>query len=291
MLQAIADLVAGAIIKSRLLDESQKRTRQMATLNEITRSLTSTLELDPLLNRILGSAVEILDCEAGSLLLIDEQTGELVFEVAIGPVGADLEGQRLPPGVGLVGKAVTTKQAIIQNDVRRSEDWFNADKDTGFSTKDLMVVPLVVKGIVIGVLEILNKEDRSPFNLKDLELLTAFAGQAVVAIENARLYTQTDQALAARVDELSVMQRIDRELNASLDIDRVMRIMLEWSILRSKANSGLIGLVEDDALKVVSTQGYSDDLLDDELPQFLSELHAVFDTGKTLSPKKGLEGP
>lgn len=291
LLQAIADLVAGAIIKSRLLDESQKRTRQMATLNEITRSLTSTLELDPLLNRILGSAVEILDCEAGSLLLIDEQTGELVFEVAIGPVGADLEGQRLPPGVGLVGKAVTTKQAIIQNDVRRSEDWFNADKDTGFSTKDLMVVPLVVKGIVIGVLEILNKEDRSPFNLKDLELLTAFAGQAVVAIENARLYTQTDQALAARVDELSVMQRIDRELNASLDIDRVMRIMLEWSILRSKANSGLIGLVEDDALKVVSTQGYSDDLLDDELPQFLSELHAVFDTGKTLSPKKGLEGP
>jgi signal transduction histidine kinase len=247
LLQAIADLAAGAIVKARLLAESQKQTHQLATLNELTRSLTSTLDLDPLLTRIMESAVEILNCEAGSLLLVDEQTGESVFEVAVGPVGSDLKGQRLPPGVGLVGKAVETKQAIIENDVKRSDDWFNADEKTGFSS--------------IGVLEILNKKDHSPFNSKDQDLLTAFAGQAAIAIENARLYTQTDQALAARVYELSVMQRIDRELNNSLEIDRVLSITLKWSMLHSKATAGLIGLLEEDGLQVIAAEGYSEEQL------------------------------
>jgi signal transduction histidine kinase len=174
--------------------------------------------------------------------------------------------------VGLVGKAVTTKKALIENDVKRSEDWFNADEQTGFSTKDLLVVPLVVKDNVIGVLEILNKKDRSPFNKKDLDLLTAFAGQAAVAIENARLYTQTDQALAERVDELSVMQRIDRELNASLDIERVMSISLDWSMRRSKASAGLIGLVEDENLRVMTNVGYSEDHLGTEETPIIKDL-------------------
>jgi len=81
LLQAIADLVAGAIVKARLLEESQMRARQLASLNEVTHSLTSTLELDPLLEQILKGAVSLLDCEAGGLLMLDEHTGDLFFSV------------------------------------------------------------------------------------------------------------------------------------------------------------------------------------------------------------------
>ncbi len=256
LLQAVADLVAGAIVKTRLLDESQKQAHQMATINELTRSLTSTLELDPLLNRIMEGAVEILDSEAGSLLLVDQETGESVFEVAVGPVGSHLIGHRLPPGVGIVGRVINAKQAIIENDVRSSEDWFNADQETGFSSKDLLVVPLLVKDEVIGVLEVLNKRDGSPFSNKDLELLSAFAGQMAVAIENARLYTQTDQALAARVDELSIMQRIDQQLNASLDIEHVMSLTLESAMRHTQATAGFIGSMANGDLQVVVAQGF-----------------------------------
>ena len=70
-----------------------------------------------------------------------------------------------------------------------------------------------------------------------------------MAIENARLYTMTDQALAARVEELSVMQRIDRELNTSLDTTRAMRITLEWAMRQSGAQAGLIGILEEDGLR------------------------------------------
>jgi signal transduction histidine kinase len=260
LLLTIADLAAGAILKARLLEETETSVLQMRTLNEIARSISSTLDLDPLLQEIVQSAVDILECEAGSLLMVDENTAESVFEVAIGPVGAELVGQRVPPGAGLVGKAVITGEAIIQNDVRRSNEWFNTDKETGYSTQDLLVVPMKVKDRVIGVLEVLNKRERSPFTLKDQELLSAFAAQAVVAIENARLYTLTDQALAARVEELSVMQRIDRELNASLDVERAMRITLEWASRQSKAEAGLVGVVTGEGLRVMVSQGYTNEL-------------------------------
>ena len=105
------------------------------------------------------------------------------------------------------------------------------------------------KDRVIGVIEIINKKDGNPFTDDDQNLLSAFAGQAAVAIENARLYTLTDQELTARVEELSVMQRIDRELNASLEESRAMRITLEWAMRQSQSEAGLIGFVED--------QGYS----------------------------------
>jgi len=94
---------------------------------------------------------------------------------------------------------------------------------------------------VIGVIEVINKTDGTPFDQDDQELLTTFASQAAITVENARLYTQTDEALSARVEELSVMQRIDRELNASLDLERAMRITLEWAMRQSRADAGLVG--------------------------------------------------
>jgi len=77
-------------------------------------------------------------------------------------------------------------------------------------------------------------------------------------MENARLYTLTDQELAARVEELSVMQRIDRELNASLEMDRAMRITLEWALRQSEAEAGLIGMLEEGKLRVMAQEGYED---------------------------------
>jgi signal transduction histidine kinase len=261
LLQAIADQTAGAIVKARLLQETQQRAHQLSTLNEITQQLTSTLELEPLLQHMVENAVGILNCEAGSLLLLDEQTDELLFKVTVGPVAANLVGQRLPPGTGIVGRAVQTRAPVIENEGQRSSVRFaETDQQTGFVSRALLAVPLQVKDRVIGVIEVINRRDGLPFVEDDQTLLTAFAGQAAVAIENARLYTLTDQELAARVEELSVMQRIDRELNASLEMDRAMRITLDWALRQSRADAGIIGMLEEDKLRVVAQQGYDDQL-------------------------------
>ncbi len=261
LLQAIADQAAGAIVKARLLQEAERRARQLTTLNEVARSLSSTLELAPLFNQILKSAVDILNCEAGSLLLVDAPTGELVFEAAVGPVADDFIGTRLPSGTGLVGKAVDSRQAFIVNDVRRTKDWFEkSDEKSGFTTNDLLVVPMVFKDEVTGVIEVINRKDGLPFTPDDQDLLTAFSSQAAVALENARLYTQTDQTLAARVEELSVMQRIDRELNASLDVNRALNLTLDWAMRQSRSTAGLVGMIEANGVQVMAQQGYTQEL-------------------------------
>jgi len=259
LFQAIADQTAGAIVKARLLRQTEQRALQLTALNDIIRQLTSTLELSPLLRNILESAVQILRCEAGSLLLVDEHTGELVFQVVTGPVADNLVGRRMQAGSGVVGNAVYNRQPAIVNDAQGSPEWYReADMHTGFITKALLAAPMLVKENVIGVIEVINKQDGLPFGSDDLNLLSAFAGHAAVAIENARLYTLTDQALAARVRELSAMQRLDRDLNASLDLQRVMKITLDWAIRHSGASAGFACLEENRGYRVMDTQGYPD---------------------------------
>jgi K+-sensing histidine kinase KdpD len=291
LLHAIADQTAGAIVKARLLQETQQRAHQLSTLNEVTRQLTSTLELEPLLQNILENAVAILNCEAGSLFLRDEQTDELIFKVTVGPVAKDLLGQRLPPGSGIVGRAASLRVPVIENDAQKSSGRFSGpDRQTGFVTRALMAVPLQAKDRVIGVIEVINRRDGLPFVEDDQNLLTAFAGQAAVAIENARLYTLTDQELAARVEELSVMQRIDRELNASLEMDRAMRITLEWAMRQSRAEAGLIGMLEEDRLRIMASQGYDDfvaGLSDHTMKTNLPSIKAAIESGQ---PQRSLLG-
>ncbi len=285
LLQAIADQTVGAIVKARLLEETQQRAHQLSTLNEITRQLTSTLEQEPLLQNILDNAVNILNCEAGTLYLVDEQTGDLIFRVTVTPVATNLLGQRLPAGVGVAGRAVQSRAPVIENDAQHSASRFDGvDKQTGFTSRSLLAVPMQIKDRVLGVIEVINRKDGLPFVEDDQNLLTAFAGQAAVAIENARLLALTDQELAERVEELQVMGRIVRELNASLEVDRAMRTTLEWAMRRSGAEAGLIGMIEGDYLRLMAQQGYDDKTLNQEaeshMPLELPALRSVIESGQ-----------
>jgi signal transduction histidine kinase/nitrate/nitrite-specific signal transduction histidine kinase len=255
----IADQAASAIVKARLYQQTEQRARQLATLNEVSTSMASNLDLDSLLQRIIQSSMDILGCEAGSLFLTDEETGEYVFRVAAGPVGQNLVGMRIAPGKGLVGEAMESGLPIIVNDAQNDPRFFKGtDQSTGFITHALMVVPLRRGERSIGAIEVINKRDLTVFTDDDKNLLTAFAGQAAVAIENARLFAQTDQALAERVEELSVLQRIDRELNTALDTQRVLDITLDWAMNQTQAHAGSIGIVSEEGIRVLATRGYSD---------------------------------
>ncbi|HSO13133.1 MAG TPA: GAF domain-containing protein [Anaerolineales bacterium] len=284
LLQSVADQTVGAIVKARLLQETEQRAHQLATLNEITRQLTSTLEQEPLLRNILENAVNILNCEAGTLFMMDDQTGDLIFRVTIGPVAGNLLGQRLPAGAGVVGRAVQTRAPVIENDVQRSASRFSeTDKQTGFVSRSLLAVPMQIKDRMLGVIEVVNRRDGLPFVRDDQSILTAFAGQAAVAIENARLLALTDQELAARVEELQVMGRIVRELNASLDVDRAMNITLEYAMRHSNAEAGLIGMLEDEKIRLMAQEGYEDVFTDPSnghLPIDMPTIKPVLQSGQ-----------
>jgi signal transduction histidine kinase len=258
--RAVADQTANILEKNRLYHEMEQRAQQLATLNEVGRTITSTLELRPALNLIMEKAVEILNAEAGSLLLVDPETGALIFEVTLGPTAGDIQGMRLPMGTGIVGQVAETGQPMIVNEAQADQRWFaGLDVRSGeFRTRSLIAVPMMTKDRVVGVLEVVNKQDGSPFSEDDKNLLSAFAANAAVSIENARLYTMTDRALAARLEELQTMQRIDRDLNTTLDYERTLEITVEWAVRVSGANAGLIAVVapEAEGLLLRALRGY-----------------------------------
>ncbi|MCE1252859.1 MAG: GAF domain-containing protein [Anaerolineae bacterium] len=260
LLQSIADQAAGAIVKARLLEETQRRARQLQSLNEVSRQLTSTLELNPLLKNILASAGEILNCEAGGLLMLDENSDELVFRVTVGTIAQPLLNLHVPRDGGLLGKVMSSHEALLVNDPQGLAEWTHFyEEQIDFVTRSLMLVPLLVMDRMIGAIGVVNKRDFSPFSGDDRDLLMAFAGQAAIAIENARLYQMTDQELADRVEELSVLQRIGRELNTSLDIQKATTITLDWAIRHARASAGILGLVKENDIEVFSQQGILQD--------------------------------
>jgi signal transduction histidine kinase len=264
--RAVANQAAAIVDKVRLYQEMEKRARQLEALNEVGGVITSTLELDATLRMIMRKAIELLQADSGSLLLRDE-SGDLVFRVVSGSHAADLVGTRLPLGAGIVGRVAKEARPIIVADVDQDEGWYpGLETGSDFVTRSAVCVPLIARGQVIGVIELLNRRDGRSFGTEDRSLLTAFASQAAVAIENARLFTQTDQALAARVDELSMMQRIDRELNATLDYQRVMEITLDWALQMTGADIGLVAAIVEteegeSRLRILANRGYPEEVL------------------------------
>jgi signal transduction histidine kinase len=259
----IGALAASAIDKSRLFTEANARARQLAVLNDISRQLVATEgDVERLLDLVTTSAVDILNAEAGSLLLtVEDGSGDLEFRVAVGGTGDDLVGKRLKKGYGLVGRVAETGRPVISNDTTQDSDWEGEVVEEGFNTQSILAVPLIAKDRVIGVLEVINKLDGSVYVEEDVELLTTFAGQAAVAFENARLFQQTDLQLSQRVRELEALERIDRELNQNLDLFSVAEITVRWAVRNSNATAGLLGVPDDEAqyLHVVARQGYDVD--------------------------------
>ncbi len=261
---SIGALAATSFERTRLFSELNLRARQLGALNEVSQKLVQAEagNLETLLQLITISAADILNAEAGSLLLVaDDGTGDMIFRVAIGGTGEALVGQRVPHGQGLVGEVVRTGQPQTSKEARTDERWVGREVGDSqrFRTNSILAVPLIAKEQTIGVLEVLNKRDHTPFTQEDINLGVTFASQAAIAIENARLFQMTGSQLNKRLEELETLERIDFELNRTLDLRRVAEITIRSAINSVKADAGLLALVEDGLtpqLRVLVSQGY-----------------------------------
>jgi signal transduction histidine kinase len=163
----------------------------LLALQEVARDLAAELDLEILLERIVDAAVAVVRASAGSLLIWDALSNDLVFTVARGGGGQALIGRRMPAYKGIAGWVLANHRSAIVHQVRQDPRFFGAiDESLGFRTSSLLAVPLIAKGQAIGVLEVLNQASGRPFDQQDADLLMALGGQAAVAIKNARLYRQ-----------------------------------------------------------------------------------------------------
>ena len=164
---------------------SEKLGVAVATMSMI----NSTLNLAEVLAHLMQHANGVINSVAGTLMLLDPKTKELVFSVPTGPKSNQLVDIRLPSNAGIAGWVAETGQYELVPDVDRDSRFYpEIDKTTGMKTTSILCVPLKAKSKTIGVLEMINKVDDSAFSEQDALLVGIFASQASMAIENARLY-------------------------------------------------------------------------------------------------------
>jgi PAS domain S-box-containing protein len=230
--------------------ELQRRNRELGAMNKAVRAITSTLDQHEIVQTILEEAVEAVGAEGGAILLLDEQ-GDLVFDAAVGP--SSTLGLRVPRGSGIAGWVVEHGwPALVGAAGQDKRFYMGIDAKTGMSTKSILAAPLMVKGQVFGVVELINKLD-GQFNDDDLRLIEGLTQASAVAIENARLYTELNERakqLEVAYGELHEVDKLRQELVGNVShelrspltfISGYVNLLLEgqWGELNPEQQQGL----------------------------------------------------
>lgn len=175
----------------------------LSGLQDLALALAATLESEPLLKRIVRAAMDLMQAEGASLLLLSAGGAELIFQVVDGEVSQQLVGQTIKVGQGISGWVAETGTPALVNDVSQDPRWTSeVDSSTGFRTTSLLCVPLQFQGRLLGVLTVVNKNAPGGFETRDVKWLKALAALAAAALENARLY----QGLREERDHVIIAQ-------------------------------------------------------------------------------------
>jgi GAF domain-containing protein len=164
-----------------------------------TQQITSEENLLLLIDQILYSAMDVLNAESGSLLLLDEETDELAFVLVHGDVEEELKGYRIRRDEGIAGWAATRYEPLVVNNPRQDPRFYaTVDETFSFFTRSILCVPMVARNKLIGVIELLNKQDSGEFNDADLTLLSILGHVAAIALEelDSRLEAEDEDQIS-----------------------------------------------------------------------------------------------
>ncbi|MFQ5926072.1 MAG: diguanylate cyclase [Terriglobia bacterium] len=201
--------------------DMRRKIEQFSIFHDMAKALTSNLQLDQVLKTIMDKIQEFLQPDTWSLLLVDERTNELYFQIATGAGAGKLKDVRLKMGEGIAGWVAQTGEATIVPDVSKDERFYSGvDQKTEMRTHSIVCVPIRGKERVLGVIELINYVGQRPFDENDLQLMQAMADYAAIALENA-LHVR-------RIHELTITDDVTELYNV-----RHLNFVLDTEIYRS----------------------------------------------------------
>lgn len=250
-LLTMARFFAFHALRSQTLYATRKQLEQMHLLYQISQAITSTLDLKTVFHQTTELAASILQAQAATLFSIDIKQRELVFMVAKGTAAHALEEKRIPLTQGVVGWVATHGQPLIVNNTKNS-NLFDSDMDsqTGFSTRNIVCVPLRMHDRTVGVLEVLNKEGEEGFTTADAEWLTTMGQQIAIALENAQLYEnlRQEQERIIKAQE-EVRNQLGRELHDNT-AQMLSLIIMNLDLARQLLNKGKLDKVASELQRI-----------------------------------------
>lgn len=208
-LSALASLAAqiGMVMENaRIFAAHNEEIRRLEALTAASGVVNSTLDIKGLLKVLTEMAAKILHAEASSILMVDSNSGDLVFDIAVGEKSDQMKEIRIPKGKGIAGAVAESGQPLLIPDASSDERFFNkVDEKTSFVTRNMIAVPLIARRTTIGVMEVLNRigDNAETFTTDDVELLQAMAHQSAIALQNAQLYQNLQESFLGTVRSLA----------------------------------------------------------------------------------------
>jgi len=207
-LTTLSGQIAVVLENAHLFDHSRRQAQQFATLAELSAILNSNLDSKKVQTAAMEAITRLLECEVGSLLVVDAEKDELYFEVALGEKGDVVKEIRLKMGEGIAGWVAKNAEPVLIPDASKDSRWASRfDKKSKFQTRNMVCVPVCSHDKVIGVLQAINKISKS-FDEQDLDLLEALSHPVAIALDNAMLYEEqremffeTAEALAEAIEK------------------------------------------------------------------------------------------
>jgi two-component sensor histidine kinase/putative methionine-R-sulfoxide reductase with GAF domain len=209
---------------------------RLGALHRINQAATASLDLDAMLNTVVGVVRDTMSCDSCSIFLLDEATSMLVLRASVG-LNPDAIGHvYLPIGIGITGQSALNRQILSVPDATQHPDYVDYPLMEDQRYYSQVSVPLALRSPdrLVGVLNILSL-NRRVFDADELAFLETAAGEMAIAIENARLYVQTDAELQRRISQLSSLQRMSRMVASTLELSAVLDLIMEQIIKLSSA--------------------------------------------------------
>jgi signal transduction histidine kinase len=238
-----------------ILCEQQVERERLAALYEVSRALGSSLELEEVLSQVMDSVIHLTGAERGLLILLDSVTHEPTLTVTRNFQAHRLDTDEMEISRTIIQAVLRTGTGIVTSNAQQDARFTGTDSITRFSLRSILCEPLRVKGRTLGTIYVDNKIRSGVFKDDDRQMLEALAAQAAVAIENARLYSQVDASLTKRIAELEILQNIDRELNTTLDFERVLDLTVIWATQGTAADEGWIAIRPDGGGEMIIATG------------------------------------
>ena len=241
LFNSIGQIISGAMERTSLYTENVKRLEELKTLYSISQEIALKLEVKVILQKIMESAIGLLDAESGTITLWDNRkqnyTIAMVHRLPELLIGRDFS----PPSGGVMGEVIEKKSPVLYKDYEHHP---NRIKELdAYHFKEVLGVPLIVREMIIGTMVIGSSDPEVHFQQKEIDLLYNFAHQAAIAIGNARLYEDS----LAKIKQLTALYEIGKTLSSTLDLDELFKKALE--LLRDHFGYAACGILLLDGKK------------------------------------------
>ncbi len=283
LLESIAGQVAGAIENSAQFQRVQRRASQLTTLSEISRTISSSLYLEEILQFIVAVTAESMNLSICSVMLLNDEKKELIIKATTSQSRAYIKKPNLRLGESLAGRAVAEGKPVSVLDVKRASTYRYPDIAKAEGLCSLVCVPMVIKGRIIGVLNCYTSKPHH-FTDEEVSLLSALASHAAIAIENSQLHVRSAilQEMHHRVK--NNLQTVASLLRLQMRYDKKVTVetALSESINRIQAIAAVHDMLSREDLATVSVRKLAETIMAAQCSSSLPVGHGV---------KADVEGP